>query len=88
MSMIFQPLVFVGLVENLKQQRGSWKRDLRTKKRVFEYKPYGLISLCFRDLSYLNEGKYFKSYNFVSISAVKPKCFSLCIQYRLNIFQF
>ena len=46
------------------------------------------IRLCFRDLSYLNEDKYFKSYNFVSVSTVIPKCFSLCIQCRLNIFQF
>ena len=60
------------------------KRDLRAKKCAFEYKLYCLISLCFRDLSYLHKGKklynyIIKSYNSVSTAVVVPKHFSLCI---------
>ena len=86
MSTIFQPPVFAGLIENLKQHRGGTEKETCLQKSVFKYKPYGLISLCFRDLSYLNKDKYFKSYNFVPISVVIPKCFSLLYSVSMKYF--
>ena len=78
MSTIFQPPVLAGLVENLKQHREGAEKGICVQKSVYlNTKPCGLISLCFRDLSYLNEGKYFKSFNFVSVSAIKPIFFPL-----------
>ena len=35
MSMIFQPLVFVGLVENLKQQREGVGKEICVQKSVY-----------------------------------------------------